>query len=58
MNIDALVVAGNGFISIRIVFWDYQRFVLAACAKSILGCFDVETVELLALQEGLLCAVD
>ncbi|PON77083.1 hypothetical protein PanWU01x14_030920 [Parasponia andersonii] len=56
MNSDAGVPPGEEYIGVGIILHDHSGSVLAAFAKRLVGCFSVETAELLAMREELLFA--
>ena len=57
LNSDASVRIGDNYISTRLVYRDCYRVVLAAYSKRIMGYFDDDTAELLAIRDGLQLAV-
>ena len=58
LNTDASVRIGDNYISIRLVYRYCYRVVLAAYSKRVMGYFDDDTAELLAIRDGLQLAVN
>ncbi|PON75729.1 hypothetical protein PanWU01x14_039890 [Parasponia andersonii] len=54
VNSDVTVRPGEKSIGVGIIFRDHSDSMLAALAKRIVGCFSIETAELLATRERLL----
>lgn len=44
---------GEGYVGVWVVFKDHSWFVLVACLKKVMGTFDSEIVELLAIKYAL-----
>lgn len=56
LNTDTAIKAGNGFVGLGGVIKDEHGHILAAWALKFEVCWDVDTVELMSIKEGLLMA--